>query len=181
MRRLMGVSPVRVIDLGAGDNPDQRATETADQTSGHDHRVDLDERWPFDTKSVDGLIANHCLEHLQSPRHFFREAGRVLRGDGWLELTVPLGHTARADPTHELWYGGGWAWTTPEHYCARQSREWGPETDFRLRYRNLRVWRLGPERILNPVLAVASNHWPEWAIEASHGGELTAGFRRLAR
>lgn len=170
---------MRIVDLGAGDNPDPRASETADQIGSPDHHVDLEDSWPFETGSVDGLIANHCLEHLDSPRHFFDEAGRVLRGDGWLEVSVPVGHTARGDPTHQGWYGGGWSYETPTHYCRHRSPDWGPDTAFRLTYRNVRAWRLGPERILNPVLAVASHVAPAWAVEASHGAELTAGYRRV--
>jgi len=53
--------------------------------------LEIEEKLPFDSNSVEVIYSSHCLEHLQrsiTPR-LFREIHRVLRPGGWLRLTVP--------------------------------------------------------------------------------------------
>jgi len=63
----------RVLDVGAGPNPDPRADETLDIQPPADHVADLGDRWPIDTATVSRVIANHVVEHLADPAHFFAE------------------------------------------------------------------------------------------------------------
>lgn len=165
-----------ILDLGAGTNPDPRATETHDiiPSQGHDHEFDLEQEWPLPDDHADGLIARHVLEHLTQPQQFFHEAGRVLRAGGWLELTVPLGENARTDPDHAV----EWTYTTPETYCQQQQRPWDPETEFTLVDRSLSVWFLPPLQPLSPLLQVLGRRWPNWAAYRCGAGELTATYRR---
>ncbi len=51
--------------------------------------TDLNERWPLEEACVDIAVAIEVIEHLENPRHFFREARRVLKDGGYLWLTTP--------------------------------------------------------------------------------------------
>ncbi len=57
---------------------------------------------PFRSDVFDMVLAHHVVEHLERPGRFIREAYRVLRGDGMLDLRTPnfLSLNAEADPTH---------------------------------------------------------------------------------
>jgi len=44
----------RVLDLGAGDDPDARATETVDLYADADHQFDLTDEWPIETEASTG-------------------------------------------------------------------------------------------------------------------------------
>lgn len=170
----------RIVDLGAGDDPDDRATETVDLYCEADHRFDLGAEWELADESVDGLIANHVLEHLDA-EHFFREAGRVLEDGGFLEVTLPVGRDARADPTHR----NHWTYWTPRMYCrthrAEADRPWDTETAFVLTDREIDLWLLGPFARLSPLFNALSQQWPHWGVERCGSGELTARYRRVSR
>ncbi|WP_227354335.1 methyltransferase domain-containing protein [Haladaptatus salinisoli] len=168
-----------IIDLGAGEKPDPRATETHDirPSDVHNHQFDLEGEWPLDEASVRGLVVNHCFEHLEDPEHFFTEAGRVLADGGWLEVTIPLGENARTDPDHKQF----WTYTTPEIYCRKNRRPWDPETDFELVNRDIDVWFLPPLRRFSGLLQVIANGFPNFAVHRCGSGELTAQYRRIHR
>ena len=60
--------------------------------NGVDLVFDLDKfPYPFDTKSIDYILASHVLEHLESPGNALREFHRILKSSGVLELRVPYG------------------------------------------------------------------------------------------
>lgn len=168
-----------MIDLGAGDDPDPRATETVDLYTDADHQFDLGERWELDEDSVDGLIGNHVVEHLDT-EHVFDEAARVLVDGGWFELTVPIGRDAVADPDHRQ----RWTYWTPKMYCRRARREdgrpWDSDTEFELVDRDLSVWLFGPFEPLSGVFDHMADVWPNWAARRCGAGELTARYRRVA-
>ncbi|QSR85445.1 class I SAM-dependent methyltransferase [Methylacidimicrobium sp. B4] len=46
-------------------------------------------RWPLEDGSVDLLLADWVVEHLEEPSHFFAESARVLRPEGFLCLRTP--------------------------------------------------------------------------------------------
>lgn len=171
----------RVLDVGAGDEPDSRGTETVDLYADADHQFDLEAEWPIETASVDGIVANHVVEHLDEPVHFFEEAARCLQCDGWLELTVPVGQDAIADPDHSQL----WTWRTPEIYCrdssAKHNRAWDPDPPLRLVTRDASVWFYPPLRRLSPALQAAAKVWPAEAVRRCSSGEITARYRRLVR
>jgi predicted SAM-dependent methyltransferase len=104
----------RVVDVGAGHEPDPRATETADKYAldGIDHQFDIRETWPFDTETFDGVVMSHVLEHIADQPAVLREAARTVRPGGWIEVTVPVGDDAHADPDHDT----VWTYATPEIY-----------------------------------------------------------------
>lgn len=166
-----------VVDVGAGEEPDERATETLDIQPPADHVADLESEWPFESHTVDTVIATHVLEHLSNPVHFFQEAARVIRPGGTLEVTVPLGEDAKTDHDHEQ----EWRFCTPEQFCYKQQRRWDPATGFELTNRRLRVWGLGPERVVwrSRLAAWLAEQWPAWAAHRAPAGELTAQYRRV--
>lgn len=170
----------RVLDIGAGVEPDARATETVDLFCKADHQFDLAEEWPLETASAHGIVANHVVEHLDAS-HIFSEAGRVLVDGGWFELTVPLGRDAVADPDHET----RWTYWTPRMFCQRARREdgraWDAATPFVLDERSVDVWLLGPWRRLSVVFNAAAQRWPAWGARRCGAGELTATYRRVGR
>jgi len=166
----------RIVDLGAGTHPDPRATETVDLYADADHQFDLSEEWPIATASVDGIVANHVVEHLEAA-HVFEQAGEALRAGGWLEITVPLGENARTDPdhTHEWTYG------TPARFCRAESEHWDASTPFSLQDIEVEGWLGGPLAPLSPAFNALGKVWPAWVAERCYAGELTARYWRVSR
>lgn len=168
-----------VLDVGAGDDPDPRADITLDLFSDADVRADLESDWPLEANCLDGVVAHHVVEHLSDPDHFFRESGRVLRPEGWLEVTVPVGADARADPDHEQ----VWTWRTPAIYCRdhsdRHGRPWDPDPPFVLQEREADVWLFRPFEVLSPILDWAADRWPAEAVQRCSSGEIRARYRRV--
>lgn len=165
-----------IVDLGAGENPDPRASTTVDINSEADIEADLSERWPFEDSSVSGLVANHVVEHLDSD-HVFREAARVLVDGGWFEVTVPLGEDASTDPDHVQ----EWTFGTPARYCRVRQEPWDEATAFELEHRDVDAWLGGPLAPLTPVLQWLGRKHPGWLARRCYAGELTARFRRVSR
>jgi 2-polyprenyl-3-methyl-5-hydroxy-6-metoxy-1,4-benzoquinol methylase len=50
---------------------------------------DLNENWPLDSGSLDLLISLEVIEHLENPRHFFREMFRMLTPGGYAFVSTP--------------------------------------------------------------------------------------------
>jgi|LakMenE18May11ns_1017448.scaffolds.fasta_scaffold9883862_2 SAM-dependent methyltransferase len=59
--------------------------------------ADLNGPWPINERSVSLLISLEVIEHLENPRHFFREMHRVLNDGGYAFVSTPynLNLTAR--------------------------------------------------------------------------------------
>lgn len=175
------MSEPRIVDVGAGTDPDPRADATADLHAEADYQIDLEAEWPWDDGALEGIIAKHVVEHLDDPEHFMAEAARCLQCDGWLEVTVPVGQDALADPDHSQL----WTWRTPAIYCRLRSelneRAWDPDPPLRLVTRGASVWFYRPLRVFTPVLQAASAVWPAEAVRRCSSGEITARYRRLVR
>lgn len=148
----------RVIDVGAGGDPDPRATETADlYHDGCDHQFDVREQWPIDDSSVDGLIARHVLEHIphRDLPVVFDEAARVLRPGGWFEIRVPVGTDADADPTHTA----DWGWRTIDRYLD-DATHWITTPPFDLEEKRLRAWMCNAMWPLSPLIRAGARLHP---------------------
>jgi len=169
----------RVIDVGAGHEPDPRATETADlHAVGADHQFDIRDEWPFETASVDGLVLSHVLEHVREQAAVLREAARCVVDDGWLEVTVPVGADAHADPDHER----AWTYATPELFAADgRTRHWDDPLPLRLVNHKANVWLFPPFSRLSPLLQALADRWPAEAVRRCSAGEIVATYRRVAR
>lgn len=176
----MSKSESVILDLGAGTDPDPRATITADiaHLPGLDLQFDLDSQpWPIQNGIIDGIVASHVFEHLADVESALREASRVLRPGGWLELDVPLGRPNRTDPTHK----NTWTWTTPEFFASGGAREYYYDLPFVLEDRSITVWLEGPFSKLSPLYrAVVSIYRPgDWVSGTPYmAGTLTIRFRR---
>lgn len=105
------------LDLGCGERPAE-GYEGVDRKPIAQHRVHLwnGEAWPWEVSSVDGLRANHVIEHISKGEvlrydnvyqdalfFFFEEAYRIIKPGGLFHLRWPLWYTvyAHMDPTHE--------------------------------------------------------------------------------
>lgn len=57
------------------------------------HETDLNGPWPLPDSSADLLVALEVVEHLENPRHFFREITRILRPGGCGFVSTPNNHS----------------------------------------------------------------------------------------
>lgn len=167
---------MEVLDFGAGDEPDPRATTTADirDTEEVDVVADITDVWPFEKDRFDGIVLSHVVEHLcqKDVIHVLRESARVGRVDGWVEVSVPVGVNAANDGDHER----RWTWERPEQYSIEDRRGWDPKVPLQLVDRDLDVWLFGPLSGLTPLFKILSATWPAWATYRAGGGELIAHY-----
>lgn len=84
---------------------------------GVDVVMDIEEDWPWEESSVDHIVCNHLLEHLEDLIGFMDKAHKVLKPEGLLHVKVPhhRHRNADTDPTHirrftessfDYWYPG---------------------------------------------------------------------------
>ncbi|MBL7795921.1 MAG: methyltransferase domain-containing protein [Saprospiraceae bacterium] len=57
------------------------------------HETDLNGIWPLTDNTADLLVALEVVEHLENPRHFFREITRILRPGGCGFVSTPNNHS----------------------------------------------------------------------------------------
>lgn len=106
----MGLSTIKCLDIGAGDNPHPDATVTLDYATHLPHidhpGIDItSDRWPFDDNTVERVICQHVIEHL--PRNeltnVWKELYRVLAPGGTAQFVTPHAGTysAERNPGHE--------------------------------------------------------------------------------
>lgn len=55
--------------------------------------ADLNQYWPVSDQSVDFAFGLEVIEHLENPRHFFREIARVLKVGGHAFVSTPNNHS----------------------------------------------------------------------------------------
>lgn len=163
------------LHLGCGDrrlqdaiNVDVRETDATDLV--HDL---TDIEWPIETASVQHIIAEHVVEHLESPAEFFGECARVLEVGGYLEVAVPIGRDAHTDPDHEQ----VWQYSTPERFCGAEG--WDSDLPFGIVDRSVDARLTGPASPLTPLFQWGANAWPAWACYRAGEGELRVTFRRV--
>jgi SAM-dependent methyltransferase len=85
------------------------------------------DRLPYADASIDALVADSVLEHLDDPFAAFREWARVLRPGGSLRIWSPNRYALTVDPHVRLW-GLGWlprAWM-PAYVRWRRGGAWPP-------------------------------------------------------
>jgi 2-polyprenyl-3-methyl-5-hydroxy-6-metoxy-1,4-benzoquinol methylase len=76
--------------------------------------VDLNADWPYPTRFFDGVVAIEVIEHLENPRHFFREASRVAKE--FIIITTP--NLLSPYNRREFYEKGGFDWHNREKYLA---------------------------------------------------------------
>lgn len=127
-----------------------------------DIEADLDDGIPIEDDSVDVIIAEHVLEHLENPSHTLREISRILREDGSARIEIPNAGwlPVRLYITRDI--HSFWEHKIPGrkgHWLAR--RLGNPDND---RTRHLTLWTKALladhlERIGFEYEFVDSNHW----------------------
>ncbi len=65
------------------------------------------EPWPFENDSVDEIIMNNVLEHLEDCNRAMKEIYRILKKGSMAKITVPhfTWQLAYTDPTHKHFFG----------------------------------------------------------------------------
>lgn len=165
------------LNLGCGRETLPEAINVdAEPLPGVDEVVDLENvPWPWDSASADRIVARHVVEHLDRSMDALREAGRVLKPGGHLQLTYPIGHTRFEDPTHRQY----WNWNTAAAIAGERKhahehvdglRLYARELDYQVSgrlarwYTRLRLQHGGPGTWLSQVPGLY--------------GEVTATYRR---
>lgn len=132
-----------IINLGCG--TDQRADELNVDAAKECHPdvvLDLEESaWDLPSHAFSHARAYHVLEHLENPQSALEECARILRPGGTLEVRVPIGLDARADPTHT----NEWTWRTPEMLIGKQ--HWHDDIPLTVVERDVELWSHLPGHI----------------------------------
>jgi SAM-dependent methyltransferase len=135
---------IRKLNLGCGEDyrhGNQWINVDVVDSVDPDETVNLFEfPWPWDDSSVDHILASHVLEHLPTEQAL-NECVRILRPGGTLQVIMPIGLDAQADPDHT---GDIWTWITPEMYCGK--RHWDADVGLELFDRDVTIWPQLPGR-----------------------------------
>ncbi len=98
----------RVLDIGCGSRPFRRYLACSEYV-GIDGSPDVKPElcasiisMPFNDGSFDGVMCTEVLEHVAEPAESLKEIGRVLKGGGYLYLTVPQSWGLHYEP-HDYW------------------------------------------------------------------------------
>jgi SAM-dependent methyltransferase len=97
------------LNLGSGGKPlpGHVNVDVNPDAPGVDLVHDLDRYpWPFETGSVDAVMMDNCLEHLEDRNRAMEEIHRILRPGGSAVIIVPhfTWQYAYADPTHRHFF-----------------------------------------------------------------------------
>lgn len=119
--------PARVLDVGTGAGAFlQRLTDGRYAAEGVDLRRDgfaadglvrqhdLNKAFPEDWGPYDAVTAVEVIEHLENPRHFFRECTRIVVSCGFLLLTTP--HIESGYSRLKFLASGRFEWFEESHY-----------------------------------------------------------------
>lgn len=149
------------------------------QLDGVDEQVDLAEfPWPWDDASWGEIVAEHVFEHLPDIEQALRESARILKPGGTLEVVMPIGMNAIADPDHEH----VWIWDTPEYYTGK--RHWDVDVGLEVVDRGVTI-----HPHLNGVFGAMQKAWLElykhlhgpgrWMFDVPiTSGEFTVVFQK---
>lgn len=131
-----------VLDIGCGPAK-QAGAFGIDQFDlpGVDLVCDLNQTWPLEDGRFDHAVFRHSIVHLASLEHALREARRVVRKGGMIEVISPhfSSDNAFTDPTMNFSTG----WRTMDYYCANGSMIYGyyGQLGLRIRYRRIYLYR----------------------------------------
>lgn len=157
------MSEPRILDVGCGPakQPDAVGVDQFD-LPGVDVVCDLNARWPFDDGSFDQVVFRHSIVHLQSLEAALREARRVVRVGGTVEIISPhfSSDNAFTDPTMNFSTG----YRTMDYYCANGSMIYGYYGQLGLRIRHQRIHLYRTERKSTKHRVIGSLFWPADAL-----------------
>ena len=125
---------------------------------GVDLVCDLNDSWPLESESFDKVLFRHSIIHLTSLEHALREARRVLRVGGTIDIISPhfSSDNAFTDPTVQFSTG----WRTMDYYCANGSMIYGYYGQLGLRIRERRIYLYRAELKTARHRIVSKLFWP---------------------
>lgn len=112
-----------ILDLGCGSKESKYKSNNSKDIvfgldkyhlSGCDILSDLEKPLPFKDNSIDIIVANHVLEHIENFLELIEEMHRVLKPKGLLKIKVPYFSSPHAfsNPTHKRFF----TFTTFEYF-----------------------------------------------------------------
>lgn len=125
---------------------------------GVDVVCDLNARWPFDDGCFSHVLFRHSIVHLHSLEAALREARRVSRIGGRIEIISPhfSSDNAFTDPTMNFSTG----YRTMDYYCANGSMKYGyyGQLGLRIVEQRIHLYRSGPKIGVQKLIAAIA--WP---------------------
>ena len=149
--------------------------------AGVDEVVDLSIfPWKWADNSIDGIYANHIIEHLPDPKPFILECHRILKKGGFLRIKVP--HSSNISAVGCLGHYRTFSYDTLNDYLGRDFYMFGKQK-FKTIEQKLLFWYEEADiqgelplciaiiiKIVNPVInfliklspRIAENTWVYW-------------------
>jgi len=94
---------MKVLDVGCGDRPAGDVNLDRFYYGKWKNFIIAEaHRLPFKNNAFEKVYSKHCLEHLEKPLMFFREAKRVLKNGGVLECIYPTDTMMTKKTIHNL-------------------------------------------------------------------------------
>jgi SAM-dependent methyltransferase len=149
----------RILDVGCGPVKESGAFGV-DRINlpGVDLVCDLNGSWPLADGTFDRVVFRHSIVHLASLEHALREARRVVRQGGLVEIISPhfSSDNAFTDPTMRFSTG----WRTMDYYCANGSMIYGyyGRLGLLIRDRRIYIYRAEPKTALQRIFSMLV--WP---------------------
>jgi SAM-dependent methyltransferase len=153
----------RVLDVGCGPAKQEGAVGI-DQFAlpGVDIVANLNAVWPIEDASFDHVVFRHSIVHLNSLEGALREARRVVRPGGVIEIISPhfSSDNAFTDPTMNFSTG----YRTMDYYCSNGSMIYGYYGQLGLRIRRRRIHLYRTERTTIRHRVIGMLFWPADAL-----------------
>jgi SAM-dependent methyltransferase len=154
---------LKTLDVGCGTAKENGAFGL-DQFAlpGVDLACDLNQPWPLADGRFDRVVFRHSIVHLASLEHALREARRVVRKGGIVEIISPhfSSDNAFTDPTMRFVTG----WRTMDYYCSNGSMIYGYYGQVGLRIRERRIYLYRAELKRSRHRVIAALFWPVEAL-----------------
>lgn len=106
----MVINKIIKLNLGSGGKPLEGYINVDSNTKAPKvdvvHNLDI-YPWPFEDESIDEVVMDQCLEHLNDHNRAMKEIHRILKKGGVANISVPhfTWQYAFHDPTHKHFFG----------------------------------------------------------------------------
>lgn len=136
---------MRKVNLGCGSRVLEGYINIDRYDYGQGIVRDVEKGFPFDNDSVDEIIADHVLEHIDDLVFVMNEIYRVLKNGGVLKGKLPLYPIDVSDPTHKHYFNrnsvGWWEWAytgRKEVQCRFKLLEYKEEGEIRFTFQTIK-------------------------------------------